>query len=440
MKKKSGSKIIVNILSVLFILFILLELQIMFNYPDQFIWFVGIGALILIDVYFLVSIFVNQKNAVQADKEEQFENITKSEKASYLLLKKCFQDLDDRMSRLEDQLEPIESAIAENEIRVQKGLSQSVTDNKKMAKLLLGKNKEHTEALLNYNDEMQRVLKGFEQKLSDMESRIVQLRPSSGEGGMSTDQYQEIMASIQNLEMSFQRQVDQVYADGQVLESPVPVSELDFVEDPEPEEDMEPIEDLNLMEDTELMPEFSEEPKQSREPEIIPEPEPAPMSALQSLWKMQQEEKRAKEEAAAKAKAEAELKQMEELELVEKPEPIEELEIVEEPELVEEPEPVEESEPIEEPELIEEPEIVEEPELIEEPELMDVIESRKVPEPEEVLESELEEIFETGLEFGPEEVIEPESQSEEETSSMQDFGDPNKVMTPEEIAALIANM
>ena len=34
MRKKRGSKVLVNILSVVFILFVLLELQIMFNYPD----------------------------------------------------------------------------------------------------------------------------------------------------------------------------------------------------------------------------------------------------------------------------------------------------------------------------------------------------------------------------------------------------------------------
>ena len=77
-KKRNNAKVLVNILSVLFILFVLLELQIMFNYPDQFVWFVGIGALILVDVYFLVSVAVNQKNAAQEDKEEQFKNIATS--------------------------------------------------------------------------------------------------------------------------------------------------------------------------------------------------------------------------------------------------------------------------------------------------------------------------------------------------------------------------
>lgn len=421
MKKKRGSKVLVNILSVLFILFVLLELQIMFNYPDQFIWFVGIGALILVDVYFLVSMFVNQKNAVQADKDEQFENISKSEKASYLLVKKCFQDLDERMSRLEEQLEPIEAAIAENEVRVQKGLNQSVTDNKKMAKILLGKNKEHTEALINSNDEMQRILKGFEQKLSDMESRMVQFHPSTGGGGMSAEQYQEIMASIQSLGTAFQKQVDQVYVDGQAVDSPIPVSELEFVEDVESMEG-----DPDLMSEMELQEE--KKPFSRPEPET-PKSEPEPMSALQSLWKMQQEEKRARE-VAEEPEAEQEVIQGEIQDEI--------------PEAYQD----ETQEAI--------PELAEPSGL--EPELGELFETGLEPEESEISElgPEPEELFETPLEPGVEDLSEPGLLPEPEVAAepeiilpepeiedgppAPDLGDPNKLMSPEEIAALIANM
>lgn len=332
-KKKNNAKVLVNILSVLFILFVLLELQIMFNYPDQFVWFVGIGALILVDVYFLVSVAVNQKNAAQADKEEQFKNITMSEKASYLLLKKSFQDLDERMSRLEEQIEPIGAAMAENEIKVQRGLNQSITDNKKVAKILIGKTKENTDALMNSNVELRRLLQGFEQKLSDMEDRMGKIHASSEEGGMSMDQYQKLLASIQSLEKSFQRQVDQM--DEQEAQSSFIEEELEFVPDFTMELEAGSVEDTGLsmepdmeeevMEDTDLLPEadMEEEPEVMLDTDLMPEPEPIfepepepepilepepifepepepeskPMSALQTLQKMKQESKAAKKEA-----------------------------------------------------------------------------------------------------------------------------------------------
>ncbi len=102
----------------------------------------------------------------------------------------------------------------------------------------------------------------------------------------------------------------------------------------------------------------------------------------------------------------------------------------EEPEL----EPMMEEEPELEPiveEEIAEPEIEPEPiieEEIEEPELEPIIEE-EIAEPE----IEPEPIIE-------EEIAEPEPEPEEELPPMPDLSDPNKVMSPDEIAALFANL
>ena len=383
-KKRNNAKVLVNILSVLFILFVLLELQIMFNYPDQFVWFVGIGALILVDVYFLVSVAVNQKNAAQEDKEEQFKNIATSEKASYLLMKKCFQDLEERMSRLEEKVDPISSAVAENEIKVQRGLSQSITDNKKVAKILIGKTKENADAVMNSNVELRKLLKGFEQKLSDMEERMEELHTSSQGSGMSMDQYQEILSSIQSLEQSIQGQEEQMRGHEE--------AEQLFSEDMElmPDLTMEP--ESEFMEDGELFPESGLE----EDSEPIFDTELTPELGLE-------------EEQESMELSESELGFEPEPELMELPEP----ELGLEPEL----EPMELSEP----ELGFEPEL--EPIPIPEPELS------PEPEPKPKPMSALQSLQRMKLEA-----------EKKEAASGAKVSDPNKVMSPEEIAALIANM
>ncbi len=399
-KKRNNAKVLVNILSVLFILFVLLELQIMFNYPDQFVWFVGIGALILVDVYFLVSVAVNQKNAAQEDKEEQFKNIATSEKASYLLMKKCFQDLEERMSRLEEKVDPISSAVAENEIKVQRGLSQSITDNKKVAKILIGKTKENADAVMNSNVELRKLLKGFEQKLSDMEERMEELHTSSQGSGMSMDQYQEILSSIQSLEQSIQGQEEQMRGHEE--------AEQLFPEDMElmPDLTMEP--ESEFMEDGELFPESGLE----EDSEPIFDTELTPELGLE-------------EEQESMELSESELGFEPEPELMELPEP----ELGLEPEL----------EPME----------LSEPELGFEPELEPI----PIPEPELGLEPELEPIPIPEPELSPEPEPKPKPMSalqslqrmkleaeKKEAASGAKVSDPNKVMSPEEIAALIANM
>lgn len=399
-KKRNNAKVLVNILSVLFILFVLLELQIMFNYPDQFVWFVGIGALILVDVYFLVSVAVNQKNAAQEDKEEQFKNIATSEKASYLLMKKCFQDLDERMSRLEEKVDPISSAVAENEIKVQRGLSQSITDNKKVAKILIGKTKENADAVMNSNVELRKLLKGFEQKLSDMEERMEELHTSSRESGMNMGQYQEILSSIRSLEQSIQGQEEQIRSheeaeqlfpeDMELMPDLTMEPESEFMEDGDLFSESGLEEELEPIFDTELMPELGleEEPESMElsEPELGFEEEPEAMEL-----------------------PEPELGFEPELEPMELPEP----ELGFEPEL--EPIPIPEPESGLEPEL--EPIPIPEPELIPEPE----------PKPKPM--SALQSLQRMKLEA-----------ERKEAASGANVSDPNKVMSPEEIAALIANM
>ncbi len=389
MKKKNSSRVLVNILSVLFILFVLLELQIMFNYPDQFVWFVGIGALILVDVYFLVSVAVNQKNAAQAEKEEQFENITKSEKASYLLLKKCFQDLDERMSRLEDQIEPIEAVIAENEVKVQRGINQSVSDNKKVAKILIGKSKENTDALMNSNGELRKLLTGFEQKLSDMEDRMGKIPVSSKEGGASANQYQEILNSIQRMELSLQRQIEEIRINGQGVQS-------------------SPLEAGNQSE-SELMPEEEWMPELTLEPDMPEEEEP-------------------------ELTLEPDMPEEEEPELTLEPDIAEEdvLELTLEPETSElEPEGMIEPEP----EVMEDTGLFMEPEPISEPKPMSALQSLRKMQQEEELKSAAEENPPT-----PTADTKSSAPTADTKPPMPDLGDPNKVMSPEEIAALIANM
>lgn len=414
MKKKNNSKMIMHILSVLFILLILLELQIMINYPDEFIWFVGIGALILIDVYFLVVLSVKLKDLSQVDKEEQFENISKSEKASYLLLKKCFQDLDERMYRLEGQIEPIGSAMAENEMIVQKGISQSVSDNKKVAKILLGRTKENIDALMSSNEELRRILEGFEEKLSELENKVS--NGGSGKNGISEAQYQEIISSIQNLQLSLQGQGEQIMENQPGIQSVEESSEIssdeDLMAELEALEDMDLMaessedlmEDTEVLNDTDLMPGDISDPglmtedisdpglmaedisdtdlmaealdlmeglgndKESEfsyEPDLMPDYEedrkPKPMSALQSLRRMQGKE--------------------------EIDDPVVEEKVMK---------------PIAE-------------EKVDEP----LIEKEKVIEPV---------------------IKENEAESIVEDFIIPDFDDPNKVMSPEEIANLIANM
>lgn len=399
MKNKDSKARMQMIFGILLFAFIFMaELYAMVNFPKMFIVLAVLAVADLICLYVAINGIISVYETKYARREEQYESIFKSEKASYLMLKKYFEEISVKLAYMEEA-----SKIPTEEI---------VNAQKGIAKVIIKRSHENTEALMNSYEQLMDQFTTFQQGIDGLgtvagaykEEILSAYKDEKSPAPKDEEVHdhaqdketvaklQEIILAIKDMELRLNQTI--MNSQKVVVSQPqvsVPVATpvepqsapQDHVEEipaepeisPEPEESMEPEPEISpdLEESMEPEPEISPEPEESMEPE--PEISPEPEESME-------------------------------------PDP----EIL--PDIPEE----ESFEPEEEPPVMAADEII-------------------PPNPEESIE-EAEELVEPDP--IPEDAIVEEANDEnlpeEELSPMPDLSDPNRAMSPDEIAALFANM
>ena len=357
----------------LFAFIFMAELYAIVNFPKMFIVLAVLAAADLICLYVAIRGVISVYETKYARREEQYESIFKSEKASYLMLKKYFEEISVKLAYIEEA-----SKIPTEEI---------VNAQKGIAKVIIKRSHENTDALMNSYEQLidrfdtfQKGMDGFgtvagaykDEILSACKDEISSVQKDGKEQGHSQDKeiaakLQEIIIAMKDMELRLNQTI--MNSQKVVVSQPqvsVPVATPVVEPQPAPQ---------NHVEETPVEPEISPEPEESMEPEPEPEISPEPEESME-------------------------------------PEP----EIL--PDIPEE----ESFEPEEEPPVMAADEII-------------------PPDPEESIE-EAEELVEPDPipEDAIVEEANDENLPEEELSPMPDLSDPNRAMSPDEIAALFANM
>ncbi len=143
----------INISLLVAVILLVADLYAMINMPHKFIILAIITALFLVAIYFLVDSISIYLMAEKNRKEEQYDSIFKSEKASYLLLRKTFDDL----------YELIEKGNQSRKTNVE----DIIHAQKAVAKVSIGRSKENADALMNSNDRIMEKISMLEVVLSD---------------------------------------------------------------------------------------------------------------------------------------------------------------------------------------------------------------------------------------------------------------------------------
>ena len=368
----------INITLLIAVVLLVADLYAMINMPQKFIILAIITALFLVAIYFLVDSISIYLMAEKNRKEEQYDSIFKSEKASYLLLRKTFDDL----------YELIEKGNQSRKTNVE----DIIHAQKAVAKVSIGRSKENADALMNSNDRIMEKISMLEAVLSDNVSH-----PAPETNKNDSAYAQNILDNqnkiLQQLEV-LQNTLNTIGADAKTAAES---AKQNF---------------------------FTEERILAEENKIEKE-EPSAM-----------EETPVKEEPSV----------MEETPIEEVPSDMEETPIEEEPSVMEETPIEEEPSAMEETPIEEEPSVMEETPIEEVPSDMEEpsIGKEEVSSPEEDL-SKYDDIMVDTLTDSDDNVPVEKIPLEDETvvddkPAMPDLSDPNKVMTPDEIAALIANL
>ena len=409
----------INITLLIAVVLLVADLYAMINMPQKFIILAIITALFLVAIYFLVDSISIYLMAEKNRKEEQYDSIFKSEKASYLLLRKTFDDLYELIEKGNQS----RKANVEDIIHAQKAV----------AKVSIGRSKENADALMNSNDHIMEKISMLEAVLSDNVSH-----PAPETNKNDSAYAQNILDNqnkiLQQLEV-LQNTLNTIGADAKIAAESAKqnffteeriLAEENKIEKEEPQVQEVAVEEIpsaageaTVMEETpiEEVPSDMEETPIEEEPSVMEE---TPI----------EEEPSAMEETPI----EEEPSVMEETPIEEEPSVMKETPIEEEPSVMQET-PIEE-----EPSVMEETPIEEVPSDMEEPS----IGKEEVSSPEEDL-SKYDDIMVDTLTDSDDNVPVEKIPLEDETvvddePAMPDLSDPNKVMTPDEIAALIANL
>ena len=409
----------INITLLIAVVLLVADLYAMINMPQKFIILAIITALFLVAIYFLVDSISIYLMAEKNRKEEQYDSIFKSEKASYLLLRKTFDDLYELIEKGNQS----RKANVEDIIHAQKAV----------AKVSIGRSKENADALMNSNDHIMEKISMLEAVLSDNVSH-----PAPETNKNDSAYAQNILDNqnkiLQQLEV-LQNTLNTIGADAKIAAESAKqnffteeriLAEENKIEKEEPQVQEVAVEEIpsaageaTVMEETpiEEVPSDMEETPIEEEPSVMEE---TPI----------EEEPSAMEETPI----EEEPSVMEETPIEEEPSVMKETPIEEEPSVMKET-PIEE-----EPSVMEETPIEEVPSDMEEPS----IGKEEVSSPEEDL-SKYDDIMVDTLTDSDDNVPVEKIPLEDETvvddePAMPDLSDPNKVMTSDEIAALIANL
>lgn len=385
MKNKDSKARMQMIFGILLFAFIFMaELYAMVNFPKMFIVLAVLAVADLICLYVAINGIISVYETKYTRREEQYESIFKSEKASYLMLKKYFEEISVKLAYMEEA-----SKIPTEEI---------VNAQKGIAKVIIKRSHENTDALMNSYEQLmdrfdtfQKGMDGFgtvagaykDEILSACKDEISSVQKDGKEQEYSQDKeiaakLQEIIIAMKDMELRLNQTI--MNSQNVVVSQPQVSVPVATPVEPQPAPQ-------NHVEEIPAEPEISPEPEESMEPE--PEISPEPEESMEP-----------------------------------------------EPEIS--PEPEESMEP--DPEIL--PDIPEEEsfEPEEEPPVMAADEIIP-PDPEESIE-EAEELVEPDP--IPEDAIVEEANDEnlpeEELSPMPDLSDPNRAMSPDEIAALFANM
>ena len=355
-------------------LFFSVELYMMINYSDKYLIIAGIALVELIFLYVIIQGIFTLKEEKEIRNEAQYDNVFKSEKASYLMLKKYFEEFEDKLN----YLEKASKVPTEEIVNAQKGI----------AKVVMNRTRQGSEAMLNSTEqiadqlaEVQKQSEAFQSLLSSCKEEIIAAQKSAGNSSEKSVQMQiqDLVVQMKDMELRLNAALSQ---NQKVIVQSVPASfgttsdEKSFLNEVMADEVADTDDDL----------EETVEP----EPVVVPEPNSAP------------------EPVAA-------------------PEPIPEPESVAAPEPIPEPEPVVVPEPESDPNRSLSPD-----------EIAALFANMGNDSTSEAKEEPVQEPAPEVIEKPT--VAEKTEAPADSTQPMPDSSDPNKTLSPDEIAALFANM
>lgn len=266
-KKQKKAKIQVIFLILISTLVILADFYAIINYPRKYMLIAAITAIFMICLWGVISGFFSLSALKEDRREEQYDSIFKSEKASYLMLRKYFDEIEEKIEILQK-----ESKIpTEDIINAQKGI----------AKVVINRNKENADAIMNSNEQLMETFEHLENKLKESNDFIIESQKNVIYDNLKDimEKQQVLSDSIKDMEIHLSQAITanpiqftaNVEMPKQTIDAPQSASAMESIPEPVVEEaaiaEPEPV--------AVIEPEPVVETPHVPEPEPVVEPSPA---------------------------------------------------------------------------------------------------------------------------------------------------------------------
>ena len=266
-KKQKKAKIQVIFLILISTLVILADFYAIINYPKEYMLITAITVIFMICLWGVISGFFSLSALKEDRREEQYDSIFKSEKASYLMLRKYFDEIEEKIEILQK-----ESKIpTEDIINAQKGI----------AKVVINRNKENADAIMNSNEQLMETFEHLENKLKESNDFIIESQKNVIYDNLKDimEKQQVLSDSIKDMEIRLSQAITanpiqftaNVEMPKQTIDAPQSASAMEAIPEPVVEEaaiaEPEPV--------AVIEPEPVVETPHVPEPEPVVEPSPA---------------------------------------------------------------------------------------------------------------------------------------------------------------------
>lgn len=269
-KKQKKAKIQVIFLILISTLVLLADFYAIINYPKEYMLIAAITVIFMICLWGVISGFFSL-NALKEDRrEEQYDSIFKSEKASYLMLRKYFDEIEERIEMLQK-----ESRIPTEDI---------INAQKAIAKVVINRNKENADAIMSSNEQLVETFEQLENRLKESNDFIIESQKNVIYENLKDimEKQQALSDSIKDMEIRLSQAITanpiQFTANVEVPKQPTDAPQAAPVMEPIPEPVMEMIPEPVVEEATTAEPVAVIEPEPITEALHVPEPvvEPSP--------------------------------------------------------------------------------------------------------------------------------------------------------------------
>ena len=159
-KKQKKTMLQLMFMILIFTVVLLTDFYAIINYPEEYILIAVITVILLIYLWGVVNGFLTLRTLKEERREEQYDSIFKSEKASYLMLKKYFEEIEEKIAILQEASKVPTEAI----IGAQKGI----------AKVVINRNKENADAIMGSNEQLLDAVERFDARLKESDEFIIE--------------------------------------------------------------------------------------------------------------------------------------------------------------------------------------------------------------------------------------------------------------------------